>query len=67
MDLKLLFTGVVFLLIGVSIYSYIRWKKASSKEMNIYEPVFPQDVKLRGSMILCFIVGALFILKSIHV
>ena len=66
MDLKLFFAGVAFLLIGYLVYRFLLKKeKPSSKETNWVGMTGVNYVGLWGSVIINYITGVAFILKSL--
>lgn len=66
MNIKLFFLGIAFLLVGYIIYHYlIKNEKPSSEETNWEGMTSSNYVGLWGSIILCFMCGIVFILKSL--
>ncbi len=65
MDFKLFFTGIGFLLAAYLIYRSVKNDKPSSEKTNWEGPTLSNYVGLWGSVILCTMVGIVFILKSL--
>lgn len=66
MDLKLFFVGIAFLFVGYLIHHYLlKNKKPSSKETNWEGMTSANYVGLWGSVIICFMCGIVFVLKSL--
>ncbi len=66
MDVQLFFGGVVFLLGGYLLYYYLlKGEKPSSKETNWEGMTGANYIGLWGAVIMCYLCGIVFILKSL--
>ncbi|WP_316818643.1 hypothetical protein [Pedobacter nyackensis] len=65
MDLKLFFTGIGFLIAAYLIYRNVKNEKPSSEKTNWIGPTLSTYIGLWGSVVICTMVGIIFILKSL--
>ena len=66
MNIKLFFLGVAFVIVGYMIYRYhVKNEKISSNDPNGEGMTMSNYVGLWGSVIICFMCGIIFILKSL--
>jgi hypothetical protein len=66
MNIKLFFLGIAFLTIGYLIYRYlVKNQKISSHDPNGEGMTMSNYFGLWGSIIMCFLCGIVFILKSL--
>jgi hypothetical protein len=64
-NIKLLLTGIAFVIVGLLMYLDVRKRRPASEKTNWKGQLLPQYIQFWGMAIMCIIVGLVVILKSL--